>query len=485
MLNIRFPYEFDDAYAKKYGGRRAMYPSFLPPTIQITYPMSDNDFRAKQQRYHAELMAAERKKVLETIISKDNFQHRYPCFPTVIPNRLPNKHIISGIRPSLDAVSQPSFGNFGDLATFGSGGLTGGVPRNREYAKFILNRRANDVRRNADPAFAPPAEVITGQEQLKLDFSSLLGEVGDAISAGAYGDTVYGATRKLVGAFIRTMPLIEDPADVAEIKRTVDNILKSADVADDPEENRNTQGAIREALDKQRTARRARITNVLEKIERFLDEYMKVFSQRTLTERERIMASKSIAKSVGLFSFADFTSSLGIRSVEPAAEEAMPPLAPAEGKEGDDDDDDDDDGGDGGPFPLGRPPPGYYQAFPEQRPVLSLPSEPEEGEAPPAPSARSRATEPAPPRAAEPGPSAPDHDYWSVNKNGQTILIPSKESVLHSMSQGKLWALADKLRTARKAPFKDGARAQTLMNYIRQRVVGQYAQAGVSIFDDM
>jgi hypothetical protein len=473
MLNIRFPYEFDDAYAKKYGGRRAMYPSYLPPTIQITYPMSDNEFRATQQRYHAELMAAERQKVVNTIISKDNFQHRYPCFPTVIPNRLPNKHIISGIRPSLDAVSQPSFGNVGNLATFG--GLTGGVLKNREYAKFILNRRANDVRRNADPAFAPPAEVITAQEQLKLDFSSLLGEVGDAISAGAYGDTVYGATRKLVGAFIRTMPLIEDPEDVAEIKRTVDNILKSAEVADDPEENRNTQGAIREALDKQKTARRARITSVLEKLERFLDEYMNVFRQRTLTERERIMASKSIAKSVGLFSFADFTSSLGIRRVEPEppAEEAMPPLAPA----GDDGGDDDDDGGgDGGP--LGRPPAGYYEQFPEQRPELSLPStQPEEGEAPPAPSARSAPT-------AAAAAAAPDHDYWVVEKKGQKIRIPAKESVLQRMSQGRLYELANALKRPNKQIYAS-ARPATLMNYIRQRVVGDFSSLGVSIFDDV
>lgn len=448
-----------------------MYPSFLPPTIQITYPMSDNEFRATQQRYHAELMAAERQKVVNTIISKDNFQHRYPCFPTVIPNRLPQKHIISGIRPSLDAVSQPSFGNFGNLATFG--GLTGGVLKNREYAKFILNRRANDVKRNADPAFAPPAEVITAQEQLKLDFSSLLGEVGDAITAGAYGDTVYGATRKLVGAFIRTMPLIDDPDDVAEIKRTVDNILKSADVADDPEENRNTQGAIREALEKQKTARRARITSVLEKIERFLDEYMKVFTQRTLTERERIMASKSIAKSVGLFSFADFTSSLGIRRVEPEppAEEAVPPLAPA----GDGGDDDDDDGGGDGGYdfaaaaregPLG------------DRPSLSLPStQPEEGEAPPAPSARSAPT-------AAAAAAAPEHDYWVVEKKGQTIRIPAKESVLQRMSQGRLFELATAVKRGNKMIYAS-ARPATLMNYIRQRVAGDFASLGVSIFDDV
>ncbi|NBV77886.1 hypothetical protein EBR66_07005, partial [bacterium] len=265
MLNIRFPYEFDDAYAKKYGTRRELYPSYLPPTIQITYPMSDNSFRATQQKYHAEKMAAERKKVMETIISKDSFQHQYPCFPSARPPHIPNKHIISGVRPSLDSVSQPSFGNFGNLATFG--GLSGGVLTNYKYARFVLNRRANDVRRNANPEFTPPTEVITPQEQLKLDFSSLLGEVGDAITAGSFGDSVYGATRKLVAAFIRTMPLIDDADDVVEIKRTVDNIIESADVADDPEENRNTQGAIRGALDRQKVARRARITSVLEKIE--------------------------------------------------------------------------------------------------------------------------------------------------------------------------------------------------------------------------
>ncbi len=480
MLNIRFPYEFDDAYAKKYGGRRAMYPSYLPPTIQITYPMADNEFRAKQQKYHAELMSAERKKVIETIVSKDNFQHRYPCFPTVIPNRLPAKHIISGIRPSLDAVSQPSFGNVGNLATFG--GLSGGVLKNYKYARFILNRRANDITRNADPAFSPPTEVITAQEQLKLDFSSLLGEVGDAITAGAYGDTVYGATRKLVGAFIRTMPLIDDPADVAEIKRTVDNILKSADVADDPEENRNTQGAIREALDKQKTARRARITSVLEKIERFLDEYMNVFSRGTMTERERIMASKSIAKSVGLFSFADFTSSLGIRRAEPEpAEEEMPPLEPA-GDGGDDGGDDGDGGGGDDLLPYGRPPPEYYEAHGQVPPPPAPPSAPPS--APASQSAPEAGEEPPAPAPPAPRAGAPEHDYWVVEKKGQKIRIPAKESVLQRMSQGRLYELATAVKRPQKQIYAS-ARPATLMNYIRQRVLGDFSSLGVSIFDDV
>jgi len=206
-----------------------------------------------------------------------------------------------------------------------------------------------------------------------------------------------------------------------------------------------------------------------------LDEYMNVFRQRTLTERERIMASKSIAKAVGLFSFADFTSSLGIRRVEPEppAEEAMPPLAPA----GDGGDDDGDGGGDGGydfaaaarEGPLG------------ERPALSLPStQPEEGEAPPAPSARSAPA----PTAAAAAASAPPEDYWIVEKKGKTFRIPTKESVLMRMSKPELLELARNVKRGNKMIYESST-PMTLRNYIRQRVVGDFSSLGVSIFDDV
>ena len=438
MLQIRFPHQFEEAYAAKYGGARSLYPSFLPPSVQFSYPLAEDEVRRKNQLYHAELMAANRKQVEDTIRSKAGFQHKYPCYPTRPANPLPHKHIISGSRASLDSISQPSFGYVGSLSTFPSHSLTGGVLRDYGHARKILDRRANQVRQQEDPMFIPQGEVITREDQLKLDFSSLLNEVGDAIASGSFSDLVYSALRRLTGAFIRTMPLIEDPDDVAEIKRTVDNILRNAEVSDRPAQHRAPIGVAHESLDPVMNARRARITAVLEKVEEFLSLYMAVFERGTTTEKERALASKAFAKKVGLFSFADFTTSLGLVGEQqevPSTASVVAPLLP-------------------------QPPDASQLPNPEGAEELALD---EGGENPEA---------------------AGQSDYVNVTLNNQQLTIPQKLSVLLAMPKDQLIRLATALKTPRKT-ISDANNASHLRQYIIQRASGLFGPFGFAWVNDV
>ena len=347
MLNIRFPYQFEEAYSKKYGNQTKYFGNGVAPTIHISYALADNDIRRKNQMFHNEQMVATRNHTLATIKSKADFQRKYPYYPTPAPCPLPNKNITSGSRAPLDSVSQSGFPSSGSLSTFkqheyGSG-LSGGVLKNYEYARHILDRRANQIRQRADPAFIPATQPISREEQQKLDLSSLLGEVGDAITAGVFSDLVYSATRKLVGAFIRTIPLIDDEEDIAQIKRVIDNVLRKAEVSDAPGAHRAPIGVFQEELRPAMEARRLRIRAVLEKLENFLALYMEVFRRGTMTEADRITAAKSFAKRVGLFKFADFSTELGLEPVgEPEGQQSAE-LPPDEGQQPPDEGGDDED----------------------------------------------------------------------------------------------------------------------------------------------
>ncbi|NBV78198.1 hypothetical protein EBR66_08620, partial [bacterium] len=75
------------------------------------------------------------------------------------------------------------------------------------------------------------------------------------------------------------------------------------------------------------------------------------------------------------------------------------------------------------------------------------------------------------------------HDFWSVEKKGQTIRIPAKESVLRALPRDELVKLANQVKRGNKMIYGT-ERPATLMAYIRQRVLGDFASAGVSIYDD-
>ena len=93
MLQIRFPYQFEEAYGAKYGGKTAFYPCHRP-TITSSYGEADDELARTSQKYHKELMDANRSHILSTIKSKADFKKKYPVYPTKAPNPLPQKHII-------------------------------------------------------------------------------------------------------------------------------------------------------------------------------------------------------------------------------------------------------------------------------------------------------------------------------------------------------------------------------------------------------
>ena len=453
MLNIRFPYQFEEAYSNKWGNKTKYYGNGEAPTIHISYALADNDIRRKNQMFHNEQMVATRNQTLATIKSKADFQHKYPYYPTPAPCPLPNKNITSGSRAPLDSVSQPGFPSSGSLSTFkqheyGSG-LSGGVLKNYQYARHILDRRANQVRQRNDPAFIPATEPISREDQQKLDLSSLLGEVGDAITAGSYSDIVYNATRKLVGAFIRTIPLIDDPDDVAEIKRVIDNVLRKAEVSDAPGAHRAPIGVAQEELRPGMEARRLRIRAVLEKLENFLALYMEVFSRGTMTEADRITAAKSFAKRVGLFKFADFSTALGLEPVgEPEGQQSAE-LPPDEGQQPPDEGGDDE------------------EEEEEEE-------EPEEEEEEPEEEEESEASATAEPSVSSPSSvSTADVPAYAVitNRNNKRVKVPTNMAGLDAMSPAQLKVLANDIKRANKT-FPANPRPATLKKYIRERLAG-------------
>jgi hypothetical protein len=231
------------------------------------------------------------------------------------------------------------------------------------------------------------------------------------------------------------MPLIEDPDDVAEIKRTVDNILRNAEVSDRPAQHRAPIGVAHESLDPVMNARRARITAVLEKLEDFLSLYMAVFERGTTTEKERALASKAFAKKVGLFSFADFSTSLGLVGEPQETPSTASVVAP---------------------FP--QPPDASELPSPEGAEELVL----DEG----APEA------------------AGQSDYVNVTLNNQQLTIPRKLSVLLGLPKDQLIRLATALKTSRKT-ISDANSASHLRQYIIQRASGLFGPFGFAWVNDV
>ncbi|NDC95687.1 hypothetical protein EBZ38_14145 [bacterium] len=296
----------------------------LPPTIEISYPLAENELVRKNQLYHKELMDANRKYALETIASKAGFKNKYPCAPTPRPNVLPNKNVVSGSRVFGVSSHQEPLPYVGSLSTFPNsrgGRLTGGVLKNYSYARKILDRRAENVRAQQDPAFVPPTKVLSDQDQLKLNFSSLLSEVVDSITANNYTDLVYSATRRLVGTMLQAIPYIDDPKDIADIKRVIDLGLVGTEDAEDAEQQHDTQAIKRDELNKASEARRRRILDVLDRINKFIELYtQEAFAVNKATigdeerpsapsvgiasEEERKQIARSVAREVGLFKFA-------------------------------------------------------------------------------------------------------------------------------------------------------------------------------------
>jgi len=433
MFHIRFPYEFEEYYGQKYGGRTSYYPSHMPPTIQISYALSDNEIARKGQQFHMEKMAAERKKVIETIKSKAGFKMKYPCYPAPRANALPHKNITSGTRPFLTAVSQPSFGNVGRLSTFAQHDeLSGGVLKNYAYARQILDRRAKNIREQEDPAFQPPSQVLTGDEQMKLDFSSLLNEVVDAITAGSFSDMVYNATRKLVGAFIRVVPKLDDVDDIADITRAIENALQSADALTKPGDRRDGVAVIRDEVNRAEVKRRDRIANVLGKMELFLDEYADRVKRGTMSEKDRIALAKTLAKKVGLFSFADFTATAVIKRDE------------EEDEEDEDEEDEDEEGA-----------PDLVEGDEDEADEAEDDEDEEEAEE------------------EAPAEEAPAGDFRVVNYKGRVVNAPTKLSVLRGLNKQQLLDLARRVARPNKV-ITNGMREGTLVGYIIERLAADF-----------
>jgi hypothetical protein len=305
VSQIRFPYQFEEAYRQKYGNeRRYIHP--CPKPVPIEYAMSDLESQRRLQIYQLEKMAAERKKKLAEIRDKELFQHKYPMYPTPRQGYVPSNPISNGTRPFQTSQEGTPLIAHGSLATFPHS-LRGGVLTDYKYARFILDRRAKQTAQMNDPLYKEPSPaVLTVEEKAKLDLSLILREVLTALSDGSYTESTFLEARKLTGQLITTLPLIDDEDELTELVKAIDEATEESENTNDPSATRQGIRQLQTEFDR-RTAVLEKLSDLMYRIRTILVAYLDGIRRGSMSLKDRQTLVKSIARQIGLLTLADKT----------------------------------------------------------------------------------------------------------------------------------------------------------------------------------
>jgi hypothetical protein len=255
------------------------------------------ELQRKSQLYHKELMEANRNSVLSAIALKHRLQHTYPNYPTPAPVHLPNKNITSGSHLFFATKSEKPFETTGSLATFPQHHYSGGVLKNYKYARYILDRRAQQMaeRVGEQPTVAPRAEIISPDDQSLLDMTTNITQIIDDISVSDFNEQ---NIRRAVASLVKGLPAIDDPNDLGGNG----GILSQLQNDINPGAHRAPLDEARQELYPKQKQKASRYADSLTKMINLINQYAKQAltpSVRPLAERREIVSR--IAKYKGKY----------------------------------------------------------------------------------------------------------------------------------------------------------------------------------------